>query len=248
MHQSIPADPFRLVSRFGRTPSRAQTEVCQSIFQSLKDRGCLVEQSMEQLYSEALGKFLADRFVVGTCPKCKYEDARGDQCDACGNLLNPTELINPKCKFSGTKPVIRSTRHIFLDLPQLSPKLQEYINTTSQMGGWSSNCIQVTGAWMRDGLKNRCITRDLKWGTPVPMEGYEDKVFYVWFDAPIGYISITANYTSEWEKWWKNPDDVEMVQFMGKDNVPFHTVIFPATLLGTGDPWTMMRNIRWVLV
>jgi methionyl-tRNA synthetase len=98
---------------------------------------------MEQLYSEALGKFLADRFVVGTCPKCKYEDARGDQCDACGNLLNPTELINPKCKFSGTKPVIRSTRHIFLDLPQLSPKLQEYINTTSQMGGWSSNCIQV---------------------------------------------------------------------------------------------------------
>lgn len=199
---------------------------------------------MDQLYSEALGKFLADRFVVGTCPKCKYEDARGDQCDACGTLLNPTELINPKCKFSGTKPVIKSTRHIFLDLPQLSPKLQEYINTTSQMGGWSSNCIQVTGAWMRDGLKNRCITRDLKWGTPVPMEGYEDKVFYVWFDAPIGYISITANYTPDWEKWWKNPEEVEMVQFMGKDNVPFHTVIFPATLLGTGEPWTMMRNIR----
>ncbi|KAG1675465.1 hypothetical protein FOA52_001764 [Chlamydomonas sp. UWO 241] len=229
--------------KFGRTPSRAQTKICQSIFKSLEDQNVLVEQGMEQLYSEALGKFLADRYVVGTCPKCKYEDARGDQCDSCGALLNPTELIRPKCKFSGTTPVLRTTRHVFLDLPQLSPVLQEYITSTSKLGGWSQNCLSVTNAWMRDGLKNRCITRDLKWGTPVPRAGFEDKVFYVWFDAPIGYISITANYTPEWEAWWKNPKDVEMVQFMGKDNVPFHTVIFPATLLGTGEEWTMMRNI-----
>ncbi|KAF5843267.1 methionyl-tRNA synthetase [Dunaliella salina] len=229
--------------RFGRTPSRWQTQICQSVFQQLEAQGYMQEQTMEQLYSEALGKFLADRYVTGVCPKCRYEDARGDQCDGCGALLNPTELINPKCKMTGTTPVKRETKHLFLDLPRLSPALQEYITKTSQLGGWTSNCVQVTNAWMRDGLKPRCITRDLKWGTPVPRPGYEDKVFYVWFDAPIGYVSITAGYTEEWEKWWKNPKEVELTQFMGKDNVPFHTVIFPATQLGTGDPWTMMSNI-----
>ncbi|GIL79322.1 hypothetical protein Vretifemale_8708, partial [Volvox reticuliferus] len=229
--------------RFGRTPTRAQTAIAQGIFKSLHDNGQLVQQEMQQLYSEAAGKFLADRFVYGTCPKCGYDDARGDQCDGCGNLLNPTELINPRCKLTGTTPVLRSTRHVFLDLPQLSPALQDYITTTSTQGGWSANCVQLTNAWMRDGLKLRCITRDLKWGTPVPLEGYEDKVFYVWFDAPIGYISITAGYTPHWEAWWKNPQDVELVQFMGKDNVPFHTVIFPATQIGTGQPWTMMKSI-----
>ncbi|EFJ45231.1 hypothetical protein VOLCADRAFT_82392 [Volvox carteri f. nagariensis] len=229
--------------RFGRTPTRAQTAIAQDIFKSLHANGQLVQQEMQQLYSEAAGKFLADRFVYGTCPKCGYDDARGDQCDGCGNLLNPTELINPRCKLTGTTPVLRSTRHVFLDLPQLSPALQEYITTTSTQGGWSANCVQLTNAWMRDGLKLRCITRDLKWGTPVPLEGYEDKVFYVWFDAPIGYISITAGYTPDWEAWWKSPKDVELVQFMGKDNVPFHTVIFPATQLGTQQPWTMMKSI-----
>lgn len=246
-YHAIHADIYKwfdiAFDRFGRTPTRAQTQIAQDIFKSLQSNEQLVQQEMQQLYSEAAGKFLADRFVYGTCPKCGYDDARGDQCDGCGNLLNPTELIGPKCKLTGTTPVLRSTRHVFLDLPQLSPKLQEYITTTSQQGGWSANCVQLTNAWMRDGLKLRCITRDLKWGTPVPMEGFEDKVFYVWFDAPIGYISITAGYTPEWEAWWKNPKDVELVQFMGKDNVPFHTVIFPATLLGTGQPWTMMRSI-----
>eukprot|EP00887_Chlorella_sp_A99_P004349 scaffold15.g4349.t1 len=174
--------------KFGRTPTRAQTEIGQDIFRQLQARGMLVEQTMEQLYSEPLGKFLADRFVIGTCPKCKYEDARGDQCDACGSLLNPTELINPKCKLTGSTPVVRQTKHIFLDLPRLS------------------NSLQLTKAWMEQGLKVRCITRDLKWGTPVPLEGYEDKVFYVWFDAPIGYISITAGYCGgDWKAWWHNP-------------------------------------------
>ncbi|WIA39334.1 hypothetical protein OEZ86_005446 [Tetradesmus obliquus] len=229
--------------KFGRTPTRAQTEICQGLFQDLWQAGNISEQVMEQLYSEAAGKFLADRFVSGTCPKCGYEDARGDQCDKCGGLMNPTDLLNPRCKLTGTKPVIRSTKHLFLDLPKLSDRLQAYIDTTSQLGGWSANCVQVTSAWMRDGLKQRCITRDLKWGIPVPLEGYRDKVFYVWFDAPVGYISITANYTDQWQQWWHSPEDVELVQFMGKDNVPFHTVIFPASLLGSGGRWTMMKNI-----
>jgi methionyl-tRNA synthetase len=128
---------------------------------------------MEQLYSEAAGKFLADRFVSGTCPKCSYADARGDQCDNCGALMNPTELIDPKCKITGTTPVVRSTRHVFLDLPKLADKLQAYIDAASRDGGWSANCLQVTSAWMRDGLKQRCITRDLKWGIPVPLEGFQ---------------------------------------------------------------------------
>ena len=141
--------------------------------------------------------------------------------------MNPTELINPRCKLTGTRPVVRSTRHAFLDLPKLSSALQEYIDAASRDGGWSANCAQVTAAWMRDGLKPRCITRDLKWGIPVPLEGLKDKVFYVWFDAPVGYISITAAYTPHWREWWQAPGGVELVQFMGKDNVPFHTVLFP---------------------
>jgi len=248
--------------KFGRTPTRAQTAIGHEMFIELQNNNRLVEQTMEQLYSEPLQKFLADRYVVGTCPKCRYEDARGDQCDACGSLLNPTELINPKCKLSGTIPIVKQTKHIFLDLPALSQDLQQYITAASDFGGWSANCVQVTKAWMDQGLKVRCITRDLKWGTPVPMSGYENKVFYVWFDAPIGYVSITAGYCGEdWRAWWlpaeyysnskiNNADgksvevpDVELVQFMGKDNVPFHTVIFPASQLGTGRKWTMMKNI-----
>ncbi|CAG9463377.1 unnamed protein product [Pedinophyceae sp. YPF-701] len=229
--------------KFGRTPTRAQTEIAQGIFRDLHGRGLLSVQTMEQLYSEKLGKFLADRYVSGKCPKCGYDDARGDQCDGCGNLLNPTELIEPRCKFTGTKPVMRKTKHAFLDLPQLEGELKKYVEAASAQGGWSANCLATTHAWIRDGLKQRCITRDLKWGTRVPLEELQDKVFYVWFDAPIGYLSITANYTTEWERWWKNPRDVELVQFMGKDNVPFHTVIFPCTLLGTGGDWTMMHRI-----
>lgn len=229
--------------KFGRTPTRHQTRIAQNIFQSLIAKDNVVEKEMQQLFSEALGKFLADRFITGTCPKCGYEDARGDQCDQCGTLLNPIELLEPKCKFTGTTPIMKSTKHIFIDLPKLVEPLQQYIEATSKLGGWSSNCLQITNAWIRDGLKARCITRDLKWGVPVPLPGYETKVFYVWFDAPIGYISITADYTPGWEQWWKNPEQVELVQFMGKDNVPFHTVIFPATLIGTGDKWTMMKKI-----
>jgi len=268
-------DWFRIATdRFGRTPTWHQTAIAQSLFADLEAAGVVAEADVDQLYSEAAGKFLADRFVEGTCPRCGYADARGDQCDGCGALLNPTELVAPRCKVTGTTPVVRSTRHAFLDLPALTPDLAAYHAAASAHGGWSANCVATTGAWMRDGLKPRCITRDLRWGTPVPRAGLRDKVFYVWFDAPIGYISITAGATPAWEEWWRPRagTDVELIQFMGKDNVPFHTVIFPATLLaanraaaarvekerkdGGGSaatalssaapssrPWTLMRSI-----
>uniref|UniRef100_A0A0E0E2D4 methionine--tRNA ligase n=2 Tax=Oryza meridionalis TaxID=40149 RepID=A0A0E0E2D4_9ORYZ len=231
--------------KFGRTSSPQQTEVCQAIFQKLMENNWLTENTMQQLYCDTCQRFLADRLVEGKCPTegCNYEAARGDQCENCSKLLNPTELIDPKCKVCKNTPRIRDTDHLFLELPLLSDKLVNYINETSVAGMWSQNAIQATNAWLKEGLKPRCITRDLKWGVPVPHEKYKDKVFYVWFDAPIGYVSITASYTPDWEKWWKDPDNVELFQFMGKDNVPFHTVMFPSTLLGTGEKWTMMKTI-----
>jgi methionyl-tRNA synthetase len=240
---------------FGRTPSRAQTAIGQEAFAQLRAAGFLEEDEVEQLFSEPLGRFLADRFVVGTCPRCGAADARGDQCDGCGALLNPTELLAPRCAITGAAPVLRSTRHVFLDLPKLAPALQAFATAAGAGGRWSPNCVAVTKAWMDGGLRRRCITRDLRWGTPVPLPGFEKKVFYVWFDAPIGYCSITAGLCGEaWRAWWlpaewaaeagqEEAADVELVQFMGKDNVPFHTVIFPATQLGTGRPWAMAHAI-----
>ncbi|KAK1307561.1 putative methionine--tRNA ligase [Acorus calamus] len=230
---------------FGRTSSPQQTEVCQAIFQKLMENNWLSENTMQQLYCDTCKRFLADRLVEGVCPTqgCNYESARGDQCEKCGKLLNPTELRDPRCKVCQNTPRIRDTDHLFLELPLLRGKLEEYINEMSVAGSWSQNAIQTTNAWLKEGLRPRCITRDLKWGVPVPHEKYKDKVFYVWFDAPIGYISITSCYTSEWEKWWKDPQNVELYQFMGKDNVPFHTVMFPSTLLGTNENWTLMKTI-----
>ncbi|KAI7983170.1 putative methionine--tRNA ligase [Camellia lanceoleosa] len=230
---------------FGRTSSPQQTEVCQAIFMKLLENKWLSENTMQQLYCDTCKRFLADRLVEGTCPTqgCNYDSARGDQCENCGKLLNPTELQDPRCKVCRNTPLIRDTDHLFLELPLLKDKLEEYINRMSVAGSWSQNALQATNAWLKEGLKPRCITRDLKWGVPVPHEKFKDKVFYVWFDAPIGYVSITSCYTSEWEKWWKNPENVELYQFMGKDNVPFHTVMFPSTLLGTGENWTLMKTI-----
>lgn len=228
---------------FGRTSTPQQTEACQAIFKKLLENNWLTENTMQQLYCDVCQRFLADRLVEGTCPTvgCNYDSARGDQCDKCGKLLDPTELKDPRCKVCQTSPCIRDTNHLFLELPLLADKLEDYISNMS--GSWSQNAIQITQGWLKEGLKPRCITRDLKWGVPVPHEKFMDKVFYVWFDAPIGYVSITSCYTPEWEKWWKNPEDVELYQFMGKDNVPFHTVVFPCTLLGTGENWTLMKTI-----
>jgi len=203
---------------------------------------------MTQPYCEKHEGFLADRFVEGTCPKCSYEDARGDQCDKCGQLLDPLELINPRCKLDGNTPIERQTKHIFLALDKLQPEIEEWTKKSSEMGRWSRNGRIITESWLKEGLRKRCITRDLKWGVPVPLEGFEKKVIYVWFDACIGYVSITANYTKDWEKWWKpggTDVDVKLWQFMGKDNVPFHTVIFPGCKIGTRDGnWTMLHHIN----
>jgi methionyl-tRNA synthetase len=231
---------------FGRTSTPYQTEICQSVFWDVHANGCLVQKTTQQLYSEPLGKFLADRYVQGQCPHCGYDDARGDQCDACGKLLNPTELVNPRCVATGATPVVRATEHLYLDLPKLTAPLEEWIETASVDGFWTHNSLTTTQAWLKMGLQPRCITRDLKWGVPVPLAGWEHKVFYVWFDAPIGYISITANYCGEgWRQWWQPAagTDVKLVQFMGKDNIPFHTVIFPATLIASGKPWLKLHHI-----
>ncbi|KAK9478549.1 tRNA synthetases class I (M)-domain-containing protein [Lipomyces japonicus] len=229
--------------KFGRTTTPLQTEIAQDIFLDLDKNGYLEEQSMTQLYCEKHEGFLADRFVEGTCPRCNYEDARGDQCDSCGNLLDPFELINPRCKIDGSSPVPKKSNHIFLKLDTLQPELEKWVQKSNAAGEWSRNGKTITDAWMKEGLHPRCITRDLKWGTPVPLKNYENKVLYVWFDACIGYVSITANYTDKWRLWWNQPEHVKLYQFMGKDNVPFHTVVFPSSQIGTKKEWTMLHHI-----
>jgi methionyl-tRNA synthetase len=234
---------------FGRTSTPLQTQIAQDIFKHCENNDKVLEQDVEQLFCNTDQRFLADRYVTGTCPDCGYEDARGDQCDSCGHLLNATDLVDPKCHICKNTPVVQKSKHLFLDLPALSDELTQFVDTQSVKGRWSQNSISVSQSWLKTGLKPRCITRDLKWGTPVPRPGYENKVFYVWFDAPIGYLSITANYTSHWQKWWKanlpDSENVELYQFMGKDNIPFHTVIFPSTLLGAGksEGYTLLHHI-----
>ncbi len=233
--------------KFGRTSTERHTEITQSIFLDLDRAGLIRQETIEQLYCERDKRFLADRYVRGTCPHCGYDGARGDQCENCGKLLEPTELKDPKCSTCGATPVPRKTTHLYIDLPAIRPKLEAWMKEASVKGFWANNAIQMTQAWIRDGLKSRAITRDLKWGIPVPKAGFEDKVFYVWFDAPIGYISMTACSGDErgfdWKSWWMSPDDVELFQFIGKDNIPFHTVIFPSSLLGSGREWTMLHHM-----
>jgi len=231
---------------FGRTTTEKQTEVAQDIFWKLHENGNLTEGDTEQLHCQNCDRFLADRFVEGICPHpgCGFEDARGDQCDGCQKLINATELINPRCKICSLTPKVRTSKHIFIDLPKIEARLDKWLEDASQV--WTNNAQQIAKTWMKLGLQPRCITRDLKWGTRVPKDGFQDKVFYVWFDAPIGYISITAKYTKEWEKWWKNPEEVEHFEFMAKDNVPFHSVVFPATLIGSETKtckWTMVKHL-----
>ncbi|RDW60881.1 nucleotidylyl transferase-2 [Coleophoma cylindrospora] len=228
---------------FGRTTTAKQTEIAQDIFLKLYKNGYMEERTTTQPYCEKHESFLADRFVEGTCPKCQYDDARGDQCDKCGSLLDPFELINPHCKVDGATPVPRETTHIFLKLGKAQPDIEKWFNKSSVEGAWPQNGISITKSWLDKGLESRSITRDLKWGTPIPLPGYDKKVLYVWFDACIGYPSITANYTDDWELWWRDPENVKLYQFMGKDNVPFHTVIFPGSQMGTGDKWTMLNHL-----
>ncbi len=230
-------------NHFGRTSRPVQTEIVQNLFKRVDEAGYIKEATIEQLYCENDERYLADRYVHGTCPHCGYEDARGDQCEDCGKLLDPTDLESPRCGTCGSTPVIRETSHLYLDLPKIKPILEKWINEVKVSGFWANNAVKMTESWIRDGLKERAITRDLKWGIPVPKEGFENKVFYVWFDAPIGYISITADLTDNWEYWWRSPEDTELFQFIGKDNIPFHTVIFPSTLLASGEKWTKLHHM-----
>lgn len=233
-------------NKFGRTSTPKQTEITHEIFHQLDAAGNITQEDVEQHYCVKCERFLADRFVEGICPLCGAEGARGDQCDECQKIYNAKDLKNPRCKLCGSTPEFRISRHLFIDLPKLQGKLSAYVDEAADTGRWTQNSVQVARAWCKD-LRTRCITRDLKWGTPVPKEGFENKVFYVWFDAPIGYISITANLTENWRDWWIPSDpqkgNVRLVQFMGKDNLPFHTIIFPGTLLGTEKPWTLMHSI-----
>ncbi|XP_019618782.1 PREDICTED: methionine--tRNA ligase, cytoplasmic-like [Branchiostoma belcheri] len=229
---------------FGRTTTPQQTEIAQDIFWRLHQRDHLLTDTVDQLLCEKCDRFLADRFVEGTCPLCNYEDARGDQCDKCGKLIVATELKKPRCKICSASPVVKTSTHLFLNLPQIEPKLNGWLEEILPNDSWSSNARVITRTWLRDGLKPRCITRDLHWGTPVPLKGFTEKVFYVWFDAPIGYLSITANYTERWDKWWKNPDEVILYNFMAKDNVPFHSVVFPCSLLGAEDNYTLVNHLQ----
>ncbi len=229
--------------KWGRTSTPEQTEVTQHIFTKLDEAGYIKEKTDTQLFCDSCDRFLADRYVLGTCPHCGYEEARGDQCENCGKLLDPAELEKPRCGTCGNTPHERDTNHLYIDLPGILPLLEKWMKETSVRGRWANNAIQMTKSWIRDGLHERCITRDLKWGIPVPRDGYRDKVFYVWFDAPIGYISITATHTEKWKDWWMNPDEVDLFQFIGKDNIPFHTVIFPSSLLGSGENWTKLYHM-----
>ncbi len=226
---------------FGRTSDKANHEIAIDIFNKLEKKEFIFEQETEQFFCEHDKRFLADRFVVGICPYCEYKEARGDQCESCGKLLNPTELKEPRCKICNNKPIIRKTKHLFIDLPKLEPEIKKWVDEASE--DWSNNAKTMTNAWLKEGLKPRAITRDIRWGIPVPKKGYEQKVFYCWFDAPIGYISITKQCKEEWKKWWHNPEKIKLVQFMGKDNIPFHTIMFPAFLIGTRDNYTLLDQI-----
>lgn len=240
---------------FGRTSTAdpaadtewPHTQIAHEIFHDNAANDNFEQKNTQQMYCEGCQTFLADRLVGGTCPKCSYTDASGDQCDKCGALLSPLELIDPFCKADASHTLaVRSTDHLFLKLDKLQPHLEAFTEAAAERGDWTSNALQITRSWLSGGLMPRAITRDLKWGTPVPpTSGMEGKVFYVWYDAPIGYISITANYTPEWRQWWQPAPSkpVSLVQFMGKDNVPFHTVIFPACLHGTGKPWVSLDKL-----
>jgi methionyl-tRNA synthetase len=251
---------FRLsFDHYGRSSSARNHALTQHFAARLGAAGLIAEVTERQMYSPADGRFLPDRYVEGTCPNCGYERARGDQCENCTKQLDPTDLINPRSAISGSRDLeLRETRHLFLRQSALRDRLSEWIDSQA---GWPVLTTSIARKWLNDGegLQDRGITRDLDWGVPVqfpgaPWQGMEGKVFYVWFDAPIEYIAATAEWAdaqglddAAWRRWWRTDEgaqDVRYVQFMGKDNVPFHTLSFPATLIGSGEPWKLVDYIK----
>ena len=236
---------------FGRTSSEQNKEMTYHIFEQLDKNGYIEERTVKQIFSIDDDMFLADRYITGTCPHCGYEKARGDQCENCTAVLEPTDLINAKSTVSGSSNLeVRETKHLFLNLPKIEPLLKDWLITKEPF--WPAVAYSIAQKWLKEGLQARCITRDLKWGFPVNKPGYENKVFYVWFDAPIGYIGITKQWADEdpknrnWKDWWYDASNVRHIEFMGKDNVPYHSITFPATLLGTGENWTQVDYLKGV--
>jgi len=239
---------------FGRSSSEANRRLTQHFAERLETRGYVEERTTRQIFSPADNRFLPDRYVEGTCPVCRHTRARGDQCEACGSLLDPLDLIDARSAISGsTQLEARETTHLFLLQGKLADEIRAWVSGCTE---WPQLARSIAFKWLKEGLRDRAITRDLSWGVPVvvdgrPRPGYEDKVFYVWFDAPIEYIGATVEWSmrtgSDWRRWWRRDqgaDDVTYVQFMGKDNVAFHTVSFPATILGSGEPWKLVDRLK----
>ena len=226
---------------YGRTTSKIHEETSSEFFEKLYKEGKFVTRESEQYYDPEAKTFLADRYIVGTCPKCGAEGAYGDQCEKCGSTLSPEELINPKSKLSGAEPVKKKTTHWYLPLDQYESWLREWILEGHKE--WRPNVYGQVKSWLDGGLQPRAVTRDLDWGVPVPIEGAEGKVLYVWFDAPIGYISNTREILPDtWEKWWKDPE-TKLVHFIGKDNIVFHCIVFPSMLKAYGDGYIIPENV-----
>ena len=225
---------------YSRTSNQTHKDLSQAFFKNLYDKGAFREIRSEQYFDEQAGQFLADRYIVGTCPSCKNEGAYGDQCEKCGSTLSPTELLNPKSALSGTVPVMRETINWYLPLDEIQESfLNEWIGGKS---GWKSNVLGQCKSWLNEGLRPRAMTRDLEWGVPVPLEGADGKVLYVWFEAPIGYISATKELRpDDWEQWWT--EDSRLIHFIGKDNIVFHCIIFPAMLHLRGDGYVLPEQV-----
>ena len=222
---------------YGRTSDPIHHQTASDFFKALYDKGDFIEETTEQLYDQEAEQFLADRFVVGTCPHCDHEEAYGDQCESCGRSLNPTDLIHPTSTISGSVPITKATKHWFLPLDRYQSFLVDWI-LKGHADDWKSNVYGQVKSWLDDGLKPRAVTRDLDWGIPVPVPGGENKVLYVWFDAPIGYISATKDWAqqnnTDWEPYWKDKN-TKLIHFIGKDNIVFHCIIFPSMLKAEGS-------------
>ena len=217
---------------YSRTTSKIHAETASAFFRTLYDKGVFVEKESEQYYDEEAKTFLADRYITGECPHCHFPKAYGDQCEHCGSTLSPNELINPKSAVSGSKPVLKKTKHWYLPLDKYQPWLEKWILEDHKE--WRPNVYGQCKSWIDMGLQPRAVSRDLDWGIPVPVEGAEGKVLYVWFDAPIGYISNTKELRDDWETWWKDPS-TRLVHFIGKDNIVFHCIVFPTMLKAEGS-------------
>jgi methionyl-tRNA synthetase len=242
---------------FGRSSSPQNVELTQHIARRLKENGFIEQRAIRQMYSVADERFLPDRYIIGTCPHCGYDKARGDQCENCTRVLDPTDLIEPRSAVSGSRDLeIRETKHLFLLQSELAAEVETFVDTAGTE--WPTLASSIARKWLTEGLQDRAITRDLEWGVPVPGDAWpelaaEGKVFYVWFDAPIEYIGATKEWADaapagearDWKSWWYEADGtVRYTQFMAKDNVPFHTVMFPATLLGTREPWKKVDYVK----